>query len=290
MVYLVVARTTAGIRTTQYYLRRKFTQQNTGRRGGGGAADDARHVAHGEPWSQAGYQSVVDAFMEALPHSHLTFLDIGYASTRDPVQRSPHRSPPSTDKTPRATDNAVRPRPCAGRTRPSAHGAPRACSLSPPPSLFLGSVAVSGRGDHWCAVLAPQASFASHCARGASAVGVTMPSLAVHLIGMVVHQCTLLRRRGHQRCCLWLANGEHGASIITRTCTAPAVAAAPLLAGTGSAGPLPTVGAAAGAPPGRRHRRGAPTAELGARQPLRRRDRGSRCGSGGLEPGRCRGY
>jgi hypothetical protein len=51
----------------------------------------------------------------------------------------------------------------------------------PPPSLFLGSVAVSGRGDHWCAVLAPQASFASHCARGASAVGVTMPSLAVHL-------------------------------------------------------------------------------------------------------------
>eukprot|EP01047_Picozoa_sp_COSAG01_P083613 COSAG01_NODE_17569_length_1139_cov_123.780769_1_plen_209_part_10 len=116
----------------------------------------------------------------------------------------------------------------------------------PPPSLFLGSVAVSGRGDHWCAVLAPQASFASHCARGASAVGVTMPSLAVHLIGMVVHQCTLLRRRGHQRCCLWLANGEHGASIITRTCTAPAVAAAPLLAGTGSAGPLPTAGAAAG--------------------------------------------
>lgn len=76
---------------TVFKFKFKCTRQNTGRRGGGGAADDARHVAHGELWSQAGYQSVVDAFMEALPHSHLTFLDIGYASTRDPVQRSPQR-------------------------------------------------------------------------------------------------------------------------------------------------------------------------------------------------------
>ena len=50
------------------------------------------------PWSQPAYQAVITAFAEALPHSFLSVLDIGYASISPEGQllrvRTPTLGPP----------------------------------------------------------------------------------------------------------------------------------------------------------------------------------------------------